>query len=105
MPEGDRQTMSKLEAPFAVGPRNLGNRVVREIAQDPAFSYNLRYHRRRYGRKTFTWVDVAFYPDGCDKPTWLSLGDPWPTIRPALREIRAEATATLLRNQRQGGAR
>lgn len=35
-------------------------------------TYDLRYSTRRYGSKTFTWVD-AVDPDGNE----YSLGDPW----------------------------
>ena len=78
------------------------------FAEDPATGHRLRYHRRRYGRKTFTWIEVAFYPDGAEEPLWLSLGDPWPCLRPALAEVRRDAAAALLRNahlQETGGAR
>jgi hypothetical protein len=43
--------------------------------------YPLRYTRRRYGRKWFTWVDVLF--DG----EWVTLGDPWPSTNVSRSQI------------------
>jgi hypothetical protein len=43
----------------------------------PAFEY----HRRRYGRTTYTWVTAVV--DGVR----IELGDPWPCLKPPMREI------------------
>lgn len=42
------------------------------------------WERRRYSNKTFTWVMALV--DG----VWRSLGDPWPCIMPADREVREQ---------------
>ena len=44
-----------------------------------------RFTRRRYGRQTYTWVEVERGGE------WVSLGDPWPCLRPATAELVAAA--------------
>lgn len=50
-------------------------------------TFPVRFERRRYGTgassRTFTWVEA--YVGG----SWVSLGDPWPCITPARKEIEA----------------
>lgn len=41
----------------------------------------LSYTRRRYGSTTFTWVDAFIGGE------WVSLGDPWPCIKPKRSDI------------------
>jgi hypothetical protein len=43
----------------------------------------VRYERRRYGRKTFTWVE---WWNGKE---WVSAGDPWPSVRVPKRDLDA----------------
>jgi hypothetical protein len=57
-----------------------------------------RFTRRRYGRQTYTWVEV--HQGGA----WLSLGDPWPVIRPAQDELLREAARVLSLHPLKGGA-
>lgn len=54
--------------------------------------YSIRWHRRRYGRQTYTWVDAK--RDGEGNP-WVSLGDPWPCMSPKRAEVHAAALAVL----------
>ena len=35
--------------------------------------YKVRYTRRKYGRKTYTWAEVFLFDE------WHMLGDPWPS--------------------------
>ncbi len=43
--------------------------------------HDVKFTRRRYGSRTFTWVHV--YLNG----EWVSLGDPWQAVMPAKAEI------------------
>ena len=43
--------------------------------------YPLRYTRRKYGSKTYTWIETTINDKNLD------LGDPWPTINPKRSEI------------------
>lgn len=36
----------------------------------------VRFTRRRYGRTTYTWVEVKLHGE------WMDLGDPWPCVMP-----------------------
>ena len=42
---------------------------------------NIRFERRRYGRTTFTWAYAQVSTDT------ILLGDPWPCVTPARREL------------------
>lgn len=42
----------------------------------------IRFTRRRYGNRTFTWVSALL--DG----EWIELGDPWPSINVSKSELR-----------------
>jgi len=43
-------------------------------AEETVSDYQVRYTRRKYGRKTYTWAEVRL--DG----EWHGLGDPWPCV-------------------------
>ena len=43
--------------------------------------YPLRYTRRKYGSKTYTWIETTINGENRD------LGDPWPTLNPKRSEI------------------
>lgn len=57
--------------------------------------YPLRFERRRYGRTTITWVYATI--NGVE----YQLGDPWPHLRPALREMRIALSDVLRKIRRQ----
>lgn len=42
----------------------------------------IRFTRRRYGNRTFTWVSALL------GESWTDLGDPWPSIKVSENEIR-----------------
>lgn len=42
------------------------------------------FTRRRYGTATYTWADALI--DG----SWVSLGDPWPCVRPKTSDLARE---------------
>lgn len=49
----------------------------------------LRMTRRRYGRTTYTWVEVRVGDE------WVSLGDPWPCVTPKRAEVEAAVKLIL----------
>ncbi len=63
---------------ICVGDRLVGRAVSAIVNNIP-----VSFERRRYGGSTFTWAH-AYVGD-----RWLSLGDPWPVVRPKTSEILA----------------
>jgi hypothetical protein len=54
------------------------------------------FERRRYGRQTFTWAFVTL-PGETER---LSLGDPWPCLRPPRKEIDAAVALVIAARSR-----
>lgn len=59
----------------------------------------LRFERRRYGTgassRFFTWVHASLAPMGPGEEV-VSVGDPWPCVRPKMDEMRERAYQVLV---------
>lgn len=74
--------MGTKQAAAMVGDCLDGRRVNRVVDGVP-----LAFTRRLYPGQTFTWAEA--HVGG----RWVDLGDPWPAVTPAAKELRAAIAA------------
>jgi hypothetical protein len=53
--------------------------------------YDVRFNRRKYGSKTFTWVQYLI--DG--ETEWQEIQEPWPCLSPKRSEVHAAVLQEL----------
>lgn len=58
--------------------------------------YEIRYKRRNYRKKIFTWVEARKTPVYCTDE-WINLGDPWDCPFPKHQEIHKTACQVLFK--------
>ena len=74
--------LSQLSIPYQEHPR-LGVMVAGMAVHRIVLHHPVNFVRRRYSDRTFTWAEVFRK----ESSQWVSLGDPWPCLTPAKKEL------------------